>query len=33
MPGAWEEVPEATAIIAGGGTVAHYPFVPVPPGA
>ncbi|WP_088137997.1 class II glutamine amidotransferase [Achromobacter xylosoxidans] len=33
MPGAWEEVPEATAIIAGGGTVAHYPFAPVPPGA
>ena len=33
IPGAWEAVPEATAIIAGGGTVAHYPFVPVPPGA
>ncbi|QKH35423.1 class II glutamine amidotransferase [Achromobacter pestifer] len=33
MAGVWEEVPEATAIIAGGGTVTHYPFAPVPPGA
>ena len=33
MPGAWEEVPEATAIIAGQGEVRHYPFSPVPPGA
>lgn len=33
MPGAWEEVPEATAIIAGRGDVAHYPFEPIPPGA
>lgn len=33
MPGAWEEVPESTAIIAGRGRVDHYPFVPVPPGA
>lgn len=32
MPGAWEEVPEATAIIAGHGQVTHYPFAPVPPG-
>lgn len=33
MPWAWEEVPEATAIIAGQGQIAHYPFAPVPPGA
>lgn len=33
MAGAWEEVPEATAIIAGGGDVQHHPFVPIPPGA
>ncbi|CAB3710257.1 Gamma-glutamyl-hercynylcysteine sulfoxide hydrolase [Achromobacter deleyi] len=33
MPGAWEEVPEATAIIAAHGRVEHYPFVPVAPGA
>ena len=33
MPGAWEEVPESTAIIAARGQVEHYPFVPVPPGA
>jgi len=32
MPGAWEEVPEATAIIAGRGDVRHYPFAPIPPG-
>lgn len=32
MPGVWEEVPEATAIIAGKGDVAHYPFTPIPPG-
>ncbi|WAI83784.1 MULTISPECIES: class II glutamine amidotransferase [Achromobacter] len=32
MPGVWEEVPEATAIIAGGGDVRHYPFVPIAPG-
>ncbi|EHK63552.1 class II glutamine amidotransferase [Achromobacter arsenitoxydans] len=32
MPGAWEEVPEATAIIAGRGDVNHYPFAPIPPG-
>jgi len=29
LPGAWEEVPEATAIIAGGGQVRHYPFAPL----
>jgi len=28
LPGAWEEVPEATAIVAGGGQVRRYPFVP-----
>jgi glutamine amidotransferase len=33
MPGAWEAVPEATAIIAGRGGVTHHPFAPVPPGA
>lgn len=33
MPGAWEEVPEATAIIAARGDVKHYPFVPIAPGA
>ncbi len=33
MPGAWEEVPEATAIIAGRGDVKHYPFAPIAPGA
>jgi len=32
MPGAWEAVPEATAIIAGRGGVTHHPFAPVPPG-
>jgi predicted glutamine amidotransferase len=32
MPGVWEEVPEATAIIAGGGDVRHYPFAPIAPG-
>jgi glutamine amidotransferase len=32
MPGVWEEVPEATAIIAGRGDVTHYPFMPIPPG-
>ena len=32
MPGVWEEVPEATAIIAGKGDVTHYPFTPIPPG-
>lgn len=32
LPGAWEEVPEATAIIAGRGDVRHYAFAPVPPG-
>ncbi|MCD0503589.1 class II glutamine amidotransferase [Bordetella petrii] len=28
LPGAWQEVPEATAIIAGGGQVRQYPFRP-----
>ncbi|KNE27678.1 class II glutamine amidotransferase [Achromobacter spanius] len=32
MPGVWKEVPEATAIIAGGGDVRHYPFAPIAPG-
>jgi len=28
LPGAWEDVPEATAIVAGGGRVQSYPFMP-----
>lgn len=28
LPGAWEEVPEACAIIAGGGQVRRYDFAP-----
>ncbi|KOF53860.1 class II glutamine amidotransferase [Achromobacter sp. Marseille-Q4962] len=32
LPGAWEEVPEATAIIAGGGELRRYPFAPIAPG-
>ncbi len=28
LPGAWEDVPEATAVVAGGGRVQAYPFVP-----
>lgn len=28
LPGAWEEVPEATAVIAGAGQVRSFPFVP-----
>lgn len=28
LPGAWEEVPESTAIVAGGGQVRRYPFAP-----
>jgi len=30
LPGAWLEVPEGTAIVAGGGQVRHYPFAPDP---
>lgn len=33
MDGVWEEVPEATAIIAGHGDVSHHRFTPIPPGA
>ncbi len=33
MAGVWEEVPEATAIIAGRGDVSHHRFTPIPPGA
>ena len=28
LPGVWQEVPEATAIIADKGAVTYFPFVP-----
>ena len=31
LPGAWEEVPESTAIVARGAVIEHQTFVPVLP--